>query len=419
MPDSRIPAASGIVRGLAAAAFVSHLACPAAHATLRYGPLQLSGNIESQQLFRIDQNRDEQFQAFDLIQQRNTFRLQYEHDVVDNGMLLGMLDVSSVARKASLFAYYRFVYDSVYDIAPGPFLKSGDGSKAGSFERNFRGGERADLAMENVLREFFLDLELSKLPVSFRIGRQQIVWGNTVAIRAIDSTNALDLRWHFSQEAGILGKVGFSELRIPSWAAKMLVKLPSMGPFSNNFLEAFDIPFEFNPTKFNAAPAPWGLPFRLPFRAGQIRVVQGQNLQICFDPTGSKTANDGSTPDGVPNLLGPDRVDFSQAPATGLCPTEGLLVTDRRRGVYDKHDIGDVNQFGARYGGTFTPLSLGFAFSYQHRRHIFDATGGTVAKSFDNLVGANALDFVQLTALESPGQVNHETTDPITGETKT
>ena len=65
-----------------------------------------------------------------------------------------------------------------------------------------------------MLREVFVDLELSKLPVSFRIGRQQIVWGNTVAIRAVDSINALDLTWHFSQEAGILGKVGFSELRI-------------------------------------------------------------------------------------------------------------------------------------------------------------------------------------------------------------
>ena len=419
MRASRSSIASTLAGLLTAVALILALAASDARATLRYGAVQISGNLETQQLFRIDQSRDEPFQAFNPIQQRNTFRLQYEHELVQAGFLLGALDVSSVAKKASLFLYYRGVYDSIYDIAPGPFLKSGDGSKAGGFERSFRGGERTDLAFENVLREAFVDLEVAKLPVSFRIGRQQIVWGNTVSIRAIDSTNALDLRWHFSQEAGILGKVGFSELRIPAWAIKMLVKLPSMGPFANNYFEAFDIPFEFNPTKFNAAPAPWGLPFRLPFRAGQIRVVQGQNLQICYDPTGSKAANDGSVPDGVPNPLGPDTVDFQQAPATGLCPTEGLPVSDRRHGLYDRHDIGDVNQFGARYGGTFNPIGLGFTLSYQYRRHIFDATGGTVAKSFDNLVGANALDFVQLDAVESPGRINHTTTDPITGETKT
>ncbi len=383
-----------------------------AEATIRYGPVQISGNIETQQLFRIDQSRDETFQALNPIQQRNTFRLQYEHELVERGSLLGAIDVLPIAKKASLFAYYRFVYDSIYDIAPGPFLKTGDGGKGGSFE-SFSGRARHALAFENVLREVFLDLELSKLPVSFRIGRQQMVWGNTLAIRAVDSINALDLTWHFNQEAGILGKVGFSELRIPAWAIKMLVKLPSMGPFSNNYIEAFDIPFEFKPTKINFAPAPWGLPFRFPFRAGQIRAVQGLNLQLCFDPTGSKAANDD---DGNP--LTPDKIDFSQAPRTGLCPTQGLAVTDRRRGAYDEHDPGDVNQFGARYAGTFTPVSLGFTLSYKHQRHIFDTNGGTIVKTYTNLVTSNPLAFVQTSLLES-GSLTHPTTDPVTGEQKT
>ncbi len=393
-------------------ALLAGLSASKAEATLRYGPVQISGNIESQQLFRIDQSRDETFQAFNPIQQRNTFRLQYEHELVERGSLLGAIDVLPFAKKASLFAYYRFVYDSIYDIAPGPFFKTGDGGKGGSFE-SFNGRARHALAFENVLREVFVDLELSKLPVSFRIGRQQMVWGNTLAIRAVDSINALDLTWHFNQEAGILGKVGFSELRIPAWAIKMLVKLPSIGPFSNNYFEAFDIPFEFKPTKINFAPAPWGLPLRFPFRAGQIRAVQGLNLQLCFDPTGSKAANDD---DGNP--LTPDKIDFGQAPRTGLCPTQGLPVTDRRRGVYDEHDPGDVNQFGARYGGTFTPLSLGFTLSYKHQRHIFDTNGGTIAKSYTNLVSSNPLAFVQTSLLES-GSLSHTTIDPVTGEQKT
>ena len=395
------------------AALLAALCSDEARATFRYGPVQVSGNIESQQLFRIDQNRDETFQAFNPIQQRNTFRLQYEHDLIEAGSLLGAIDVSSIAKKASFFAYYRFVYDSIYDIAPGPFLKGGDGSKGGSFERSFDGGERHALAFENVLREVFLDLELSKLPVSFRIGRQQIVWGNTVAIRAVDTVNALDLTWHFSQEAGILGKVGFSELRIPAWAIKMLVRLPSVGPFSENFVEVFDIPFEFRPTKVSFVPAPWGLPFRLPFRAGQIRQVQGQNLQLCFDPTGNSAPNDA---DGNP--LTPDEIDFSDAPETGLCPTEGLRVTDRRRGNYDPHDPRDVNQFGVRYSGTYSPIALGFGLSYKYQRHIFDTNGGTIAKAFNSLVASNALGYLQPSLLEL-GTPTHSTTDPVTGETKT
>src|SRR5437868_2544033 len=231
-----------------------------AAATLRYGPIQISGNLESQQLLRVDDSTSSILDAADLVQQRNVFRFQYEHELVKRGQLFETIELPGI-KQAGLFAYYRFVYDSIYDIAPGPFLRGGDGSKGGSFERSFNGAERHALAFENVLREVFVDLELSKLPVSFRIGRQQIVWGNTVAIRAVDSINALDLTWHFSQEAGILGKVGFSELRIPAWAAKMLVSLPSIGPFSNNYFEAFDIPFEFKPTKVNFVPAPWGLPF--------------------------------------------------------------------------------------------------------------------------------------------------------------
>ena len=207
-----------------------------AWATIRYGPVQLSGNIESQQLFRLDKSKDEAFQAFNLVQQRNTFRIQYEHELVQGGRFLDSIDLPFV-KSASAFLYYRFVYDSAYDIAAGPFFRTQDGAKAGSFE-SFSGGERKDIAFENVLREAFIDLELAKLPVSFRIGRQQIVWGNTVNFRAMDSVNALDLSWHLQQEAGLLGKVGFSELRVPSWAFKMLVDVGSRGPFSNLMIEA-------------------------------------------------------------------------------------------------------------------------------------------------------------------------------------
>jgi len=400
-------------------------------ATFRYGPIQISGNLESQQLIRLDQGPDEMFQAFDLIQQRNTLRLQYEHDLVRDGSMLEMLPVPFV-KKASFFAYYRFVYDSIYDIAPGAALRANDGSRAGSLDdtrlsngqtvRHFSGGARHALGLENVLREVFVDFELKSLPVSFRIGRQQIVWGNTVNFRALDSVNALDLTWHLQQEAGILGKVGFSELRVPAWTAKMLVKVPSLWEFSNTYFEAWDIPFEFTPTRVSFLPRPWGLPVRDPFRGGLVLDALAPNgapglllVQPCFDFTGSKQTNADAAP------------DFSDSARSGRCTAtaSGLPVTSLRQGRYDAHDPSDVNQFGVRLGSTFQPIALGFTLNYMYRRHVADATGGTAAKSFSNLVaeqaGQNPLTFIQLTApglvtALAPGGQGHETCDELTGQ---
>ena len=94
---------------------------PAA-AMSRHGPIQISGNLETQQLFRLENNVN-QWSGFDPVQQRNTFRFQYEHELIErdrqgNRKFLGMFSIPGV-KKASLFGYYRFVYETIYDIAPG------------------------------------------------------------------------------------------------------------------------------------------------------------------------------------------------------------------------------------------------------------------------------------------------------------
>jgi hypothetical protein len=382
-----------------------------AWATIRYGPVQISGNLESQQLFRLDKSKDEVFQSFNLVQQRNTFRIQYEHELVQNGKFLDRVDLPFV-KSASAFLYYRFVYDSAYDIAPGPFFRTQDGAKAGSFD-SIPGGDRKDIAFENVLREAFVDLDLAKWPVSFRIGRQQIVWGNTVNFRAMDSVNALDLSWHLQQEAGLLGKVGFSELRVPSWAFKMLVDIGSMGPFSNLLVETYDIPFEFQPTEVAFLPKPWSVNVRLPFREGlAIAIAEGVNVQPCFDRTGNTQTNASATSSGR-------APDFGDTRNTGFCDSANLPVSDLRDGLYDEHDPSDVNQFGVRLGGTVTDLGLGFTLNYLRRRHLSDATGGAVAKAHAGVVQGNQLGFVQLDALSNPLAPTHTSIDPLTGEQTT
>ena len=129
---------------------------------LGYGDVQISGNVSTQNLFRI-QGGSQTFTAFDPVQERNTFRLQYEHELVKRGALLNGAATLPFVEKVDLFAYYRFVYDSIYDIAPGGFLRTvvdahtanrenpGDGEKPRSpvragrlAEYSFRAGSRHD-----------------------------------------------------------------------------------------------------------------------------------------------------------------------------------------------------------------------------------------------------------------------------------
>ena len=371
---------------------------PAA-ATLIYGDVQISGNVETQNLVRLGNGPD-----FDPVQQRNTLRLQYEHKLVKRGKVLGGELALPFIRNIDFFAYYRGVYDSIYDIAPGGFLHAQDGSRAGRIS-TIAPRDRRDVAWENVLREIFIDVKTTG-PVSFRIGRQQIIWGTALNFRALDQNNSLDLTWHFQQEAGLLGKVGFSELRVPNWAAKMLVNIGDVGPLANAYFEAYDMPFGFTPTKIRLLPAPWSVPLRNPLRGGLVvdagealgLPVSGLLVQPCFDPTGSTQSNALARP------------DFSRTATTGVCPAAGIQQTTFSQGHYDRRDPGDVNQFGARFDA-LAPGGVEFSLNYIYRRSPGLGLPGSASNKtqLGTLHGANALNMVQIDP--------HSTTDPLTGVT--
>ncbi|MEA2625837.1 MAG: hypothetical protein QOD06_1882 [Candidatus Binatota bacterium] len=88
------------------AVLVGLFAAPAARATTRHGGIQISGNLSAQGLFRI-QDGPSTFSGFHPVQERNTFRLQYEQQLVNGGKLLqGMADLPFI-RSMNFFAYYR------------------------------------------------------------------------------------------------------------------------------------------------------------------------------------------------------------------------------------------------------------------------------------------------------------------------
>jgi Protein of unknown function (DUF1302) len=83
------------------------------------------------------------------------------------------------------------------------------------------GWVRDNYYTENDLREFYLDIDQTSW-LSFRIGRQQVTWGETGSYRLLDAVNPSDTSWHFGPMES------FRDTRIPLWMFKGLIDMPSI-----------------------------------------------------------------------------------------------------------------------------------------------------------------------------------------------
>ena len=225
-------------------------------ATQKFGPLELSGNLQSQQLIRHPDVTKYQF-----IQQRNTARVRVDWAWIgQDGKFIDRYDFSDWIDSSHLFLLWRGVYDSVYDTLPGMRThKEFTGEKTDKrFDDidDFSKGGRDALKFENVLREAYVDIKF-KGNFSLRAGRQQIIWGESDGFRLLDRANSLDLSWHFQQELPPPA-FGFDDLRIPFWMIKGLYDFGSVGSWSNVFAEAYWNPGDWYPNKLTFLPAPWG-----------------------------------------------------------------------------------------------------------------------------------------------------------------
>lgn len=271
-------------------------------ATLKYGPVELSGSVDSQTLMRTSNIDNWQF-----IQNRNTALLRLDYDWLQKGKLVDRFEVPGIKR-SKLYVLYRGVYDSFWDIGPGGRQKgitkdddivggpiSGnlvgqqcttpdcicttpncDARRDGIYTRISRQGRDA-LMFENTLREAYIDFSLADAPLSFRVGRQQVIWGESDQFRLMDIWNPLDTTWHLQQE-------DWDKIRIPLWLVKMIWDVGDVGPFSNSFAEVVWNPGDFQPgNKVEFLPGPWGIPVPNPVRAGQVQ-LGSPNQPIFFTP---------------------------------------------------------------------------------------------------------------------------------------
>jgi hypothetical protein len=233
------------------------LAPSSAHAIYRSQSVDLGGHIRTTNIFRhpdIDQ--------WAFIMQRNSLKLRLEYKWLQRGKAFGMFNVPGIER-SDVFVLYRGVYDSIYDITPGQIERvdlQGDPiepvfAKLESIDKDLRD----EYKFNNLIREAYLDLYFKTLPLTLRIGKQQVVWGESDGFRMLDRANTLDLSWHFFQELPPPG-YGFDELRQPFFMVKGLWDFKQIGPLSQTFLEAYWTPgFDWNPGKIAFLPRPWGV----------------------------------------------------------------------------------------------------------------------------------------------------------------
>jgi len=342
----------------ALAALLLVLAPQPTAATQKFGPLQLSGNLQSENLIRTP---DES--TFEYIMNRNIAHIQLDYDWLQSGKFYNKYDIPFI-ENSHLLLKWRGVYDSIYDTTPG-FIQKEDihgraylGGTATIFQALQQAGktvggtnllklsglsdaERQTLKLENELREVYADIKFRGLPLTVRAGRQEIVWGETDNFRMLDRANTLDLTWHFQQEIPPPA-YGWDEIRRPFFMLKFLYDLGDIWKLSQNFVEWYWNPGDWYPAKQAFLPRPWGLPF-----------------------------------------LNPLTNPFDGAFINGLCTTSGTTVNVAGRmvpactqllhgtrlfeqGDYSHFGI-DNSQIGVRYHG-ITPQAIEFSLVYFYQR---------------------------------------------------
>jgi hypothetical protein len=361
---------------LLAAALV--LASRWAGATQKFGPLQLSGNLQSQNLVRHPDAS-----TYEFIQNRNTVHLKLEYAWLQSGKFYGKYDIPFL-ETSNLFVLYRGVYDSIYDTTPG-FIEKEDahGRSYGGlslFEYAKRVGQasalrldslsreaRDALKFDNQLREAYADVKLRGIPLTIRAGRQQIVWGESDNFRMLDRVNALDLTWHLVQEIPPPA-FGWDEIRRPYWMFKFLYDLGDVWKLSQSFLEWYWNPGDWRPAKIDFLPRPWS-----------VRLLDPLTNPI-----------DGAFLGGVCANSPVVRKD-----GTHVCTQlmNGTKLFDQ--GDYARNPL-ENSQVGVRYHG-IAPFGLEFTLNYLYQRWAGD--DGTdsapirgVPKTFNRRVDAARFD---------------------------
>ena len=217
-----------LLTGLIVAAGVAWHA-PSADATIRVGNSEIQVVYEMQHTFQF---RNDPTDNFEWVQWRNELRVEYEYQdlvEVDRGLFGKNIKIPGV-RRADFSFMYRGRFDPVFTVR----------DKYDDMYPHFIKDDKSFMFPENGFREMNLDVDFGDVMghrLSMKLGRQQIVWGESDLFRSLDIVNPLRI-----DQSGFIGEA-FEDFRTPIWAVKFLYDLGNIGSLiSNAGLEVFYTP---------------------------------------------------------------------------------------------------------------------------------------------------------------------------------
>ena len=209
--------------------------------------LEFTAKLQSRVSLRLQGSQgftEPKLSVGDLVQWRNIAYLEVQHDLRH---LMGQIDFMKPLARWGVEVKYRivgrFMYEAVYDVGPEALrqIEDQDKDNINSFKQAYD------------LWECYGDI--SKGPVSFRIGRQNVSWGETDIFRLLDVINPLDNTF-----GGIFEDL--DDRRIPMWMLRGSYNLGYLGPLASLTLEGFWVPGNWD---VRVAPiAPTGTPYANP-----------------------------------------------------------------------------------------------------------------------------------------------------------
>ena len=122
------------------------------------------------------------------------------------------------------------------------------------------------------IRELYLDVFPTDR-ISFRIGRQQVTWGETGQFRLLDVINPVDSTWHFAPVES------YEDTRVPLWIVKGLIDFPNDQSLELVWVPGIDRPQDMVNTPLTFVGA-WGVPYSntpSPFLINEKRFLYPKN----------------------------------------------------------------------------------------------------------------------------------------------
>ncbi len=190
--------------------------------------LQFSAKAQSRTSIRLQDSEGftepQNISVGNLVQWRNIAYLEVNHDL---WKIMEEVSFFRPLKRAGIEAKYRLVgriiYEAIYNIGPQGFqdIRDRDKENVDEFKQQYD------------LWEGYIDL--SRGPLFFRLGRQNLAWGETDIFRLLDQINPLDNTF-----GGIFEDL--DDRRIPLWMLRGSVNLGTVGPLDSLSLEGFWVP---------------------------------------------------------------------------------------------------------------------------------------------------------------------------------